>query len=47
MDTSVWIDHLRSPEPELVELLRMDKVLIHAMIIGELACGTFKTERNA
>ena len=43
VDTSVWIDHLRSPEPELVELLRTDKVLIHAMIIGELACGTFRT----
>ena len=42
MDTSVWIDHLRSPEPELVKLLQTDKVLIHAMIIGELACGTFK-----
>ncbi len=43
VDTSVWIDHLRSPEPELVELLRTDEVLIHTMIIGELACGTFKT----
>ena len=43
VDTTVWIDHLRNPEPKLVELLRTDKVLIHAMIIGELACGTFKT----
>ena len=42
VDTSVWITHLRRAEPELVTLLRTDKILIHAMIIGELACGPFK-----
>ena len=39
VDTSVWIDHLRSPEPELQELLNANEVLAHPMVSGELACG--------
>ncbi len=42
VDTSVWIDHLRSAESELINLLQAGRVLIHSMIIGELACGTLK-----
>ena len=42
VDTSVWIDHLRSAESELINLLQAGRVLIHLMIIGELACGTLK-----
>ena len=42
VDTSVWIDHLRSAESELINLLGADRVLIHSMIIGELACGSLK-----
>ena len=38
-DTSVWIDHLRSGLPKLVELLEANRVVTHASIIGELACG--------
>jgi predicted nucleic acid-binding protein len=40
VDTSVWIDHLRRTEPWLVELLEHGEVLMHPMIIGELACGS-------
>ena len=39
VDTTVWIDHLRSPEPELQELLNANEVLAHPMVSGELACG--------
>ncbi len=39
-DTSVWIDHFRHGNATLVELLARDAVLIHPMILGELACGT-------
>ena len=39
MDTSVWIDHLRSADSELPKLLHAGNVLTHSMIIGELACG--------
>jgi predicted nucleic acid-binding protein len=39
VDTSVWIDHLRSNEPELVKLLESNWVLGHPFIRGELALG--------
>ena len=37
-DTSVWIDHLRSENLQLTVLLRDDQVLMHPMVVGELAC---------
>ncbi len=39
VDTSVWIDHLRRPEPALQEQLRANNVLMHPIVVGELACG--------
>lgn len=42
MDTSVWIDHLRSPVAELQIQLRAGRVLVHPMVIGELACGMIR-----
>ena len=39
VDTSVWVDHLRRTELELVRLLDNGDVMIHPFIIGELACG--------
>ncbi len=39
VDTSVWIDHLRSGNLRLRTLLHEGKVLTHPFIIGELACG--------
>ena len=39
VDTSVWIDHLRRSEPELVVGLEGIMVLVHPLVIGELACG--------
>ena len=39
VDSSLWIDHFRSKNDRLVELLRNDQVLVHAFVIGELACG--------
>jgi predicted nucleic acid-binding protein len=40
VDTSVWIDHFRKRNDALVSLLNRDRVCMHPMIIGELACGT-------
>lgn len=40
VDTSVWVDHFRSGNAALVELLELDMVLVHPLIIGEIACGT-------
>ena len=46
VDTSVWVDHLRAGEPELVKLLENGLVLIHPFVIGELALGNLK-QRDA
>ena len=46
VDTSVWIDHLRRPEPELIRRLREGRVLMHAMIVGELACGNLNSRHE-
>ena len=42
VDTSVWIDHLRSGEPALVTALEGGQVLMHPFVLGELACGNLK-----
>jgi hypothetical protein len=42
VDTSVWIAHFRDGQPELVNLLTDDRVLMHPFICGELACGNLK-----
>ena len=39
VDTSVWIDHLRSGEPALATALEGGWVLMHPFVLGELACG--------
>ena len=39
VDTSVWIDHLRIGDPELVALLQDGHVLAHPWVTGELALG--------
>lgn len=39
VDTSIWIDFLRSGEPELANLIDTMGVLCHPMVMGELACG--------
>lgn len=40
VDTSVWVDHFRSDNMLLVELLELDNVLTHPMVVAEIACGT-------
>ena len=46
VDTSVWVDHLRSGEPTLVALLGTGRVLTHPFIIGELACGNLRNREE-
>ncbi len=40
VDTSVWVDHFRNRNDALVELLTFDLVMVHPMVLGEIACGT-------
>ena len=46
VDTSVWIDHLRRGTPLLVKLLEQNRVIMHPMVLGELACGSLKNRRQ-
>lgn len=42
VDTSVWIDHLRAADDELVAALDAGQVLIHPFVIGEIALGSLR-----
>jgi len=45
VDTSVWIDHLRSGNASLARLLDSGEVVAHPFVIGELALGNL-TQRD-
>lgn len=42
VDTSVWVEHLRSGTIGLEALLNDGQVVCHPFIIGEIACGNLK-----
>jgi hypothetical protein len=42
VDTSVWVDHLRSGDDHLRSLLESGSVLGHPFVIGEIACGNLQ-----
>ncbi len=46
VDTSVWVDFLRSGDPVLANMLNENRVAIHPMVIGELACGNLKNRKS-
>lgn len=39
-DTSIWVAHFRQHNAALAGLIDADRLLMHPMVIGELACGT-------
>lgn len=39
VDTSVWVDHLRHVDRELAAQLEEGFVLVHPLVMEELACG--------
>jgi hypothetical protein len=41
-DTSVWIDHFRRGDKDLVQFLLDGRIAIHPYVTGELACGSLK-----
>jgi predicted nucleic acid-binding protein len=46
VDTSVWIDHLRSGDTILAGLLDNGQVLSHPFVIGELALGSLRQRES-
>jgi predicted nucleic acid-binding protein len=45
VDTSIWVDHLRDGDADLVALLMSNQVLVHGMVIGEIALGQLKQRK--
>lgn len=39
-DSAVWVDHLHRVDPVLDRLLHSDEILIHPVVIGEVALGS-------
>lgn len=44
VDSSIWIDHINQGDAELADLLKRRRVLIHPMIVGEIALGSIKKQ---
>lgn len=40
VDTSVWVDHLRRGDAQLVELLERGVVAMHPFVVGEISCDS-------
>ena len=46
VDTSIWINHLRTPSKLLAQLLDLEQVLTHPFVVGELACGNLANRKE-
>jgi hypothetical protein len=46
VDTSVWVDHLRSSDRALAAALDSGRVLSHPFVIGEIACRNLRNRRE-
>ncbi len=46
VDTSVWIDHLRSADAKLQALLRNDRIMTHSFVRLELALGSLSNREK-
>ncbi len=42
VDTTVWVDHLRTGDPALLDLLESGAVVTHPHVIGEIALGSLR-----
>ena len=48
IDSSVWVDFLQAGnEPQLAQLLGLQEVLMHEMVLGEVALGSDDQRKNA
>jgi len=46
VDTSVWINHFRVSSRLLAQLLDLEQVWIHPLVVGELACGNLANRKE-
>jgi hypothetical protein len=47
VDTSIWVDHFRRRDPELMALIGSGEVVLHPYVLGELLLGGFPTKGEA
>ncbi len=46
VDTSVWIDHIRSNDSHLFQLLENNEVFYHSFVYGEVAMGSLADRKS-
>ena len=46
VDTSIWVDHLRAPDPVLFALLDQRRVFMHRFVYGEIAMGDLRARNT-
>jgi predicted nucleic acid-binding protein len=46
IDTSVWIQHLQTPNKKLSQLLAENQVLVHPFIVGEIFIGHIRNREE-
>ena len=44
-DTSIWIDHVAGKSTPLADLLKERRVVLHPMVIGEIAMGSLTNRK--
>lgn len=45
-DSSIWIDHINIGDPDLVVQLKRHRIVLHPMIIGEIALGSIARRKS-
>jgi predicted nucleic acid-binding protein len=45
-DTSIWVDHLRSRDPEMERRLGRGQIVMHPFIVAEIALGSLHSRRK-
>jgi predicted nucleic acid-binding protein len=45
-DTSIWVDYLRSGNPEMARLLGDGQIVTHPFIVAEIALGSLHNRRK-
>jgi predicted nucleic acid-binding protein len=45
-DTSIWVDHLRSHNPEMAERLTSGQIVMHPFIVAGIALGSLHNRRK-